>query len=425
MKSLITLSLHLRRPGASNRNAMRRLVAFLLAAAFACALFGAAEAAILYDSGQTKCYQSEDPYAEIPCYSTGQDGEYTFAPLNYTATSSTVTDNNTGLLWQRQDDGATRTWSAANTYCNGLSLGGYNTGWRLPSNQELMGLVDYSGGLAADLGPAINTIYFMFPVSQSQFDYWTSTADVNVSNSAWYTNFSNGSTGSAAKTTSGIYLARCVHGTQLAYDHFGNNGDGTVTDQDTGLMWQRAEVTNTTWGDSLSYCNTLSLAGRKWRLPSIRELTSLVDYSLTSPAMNTTIFSYSGAETYWSATTDTSAGVYAWFVYILTGALSTDPKTNPYWTKCVTCSELPVWISGTAYYYSAVQTGYNNITGGQTLQIQSQPFTGNLSLLSRGAIAIKGGYNCDYSSNNGFSTIHGNVTVGTGTSIEVEKIIIQ
>jgi hypothetical protein len=190
-------------------------------------------------------------------------------------------------------------------------------------------------------------------------------------------------------------------------------------------MWQRAELSNTRWDESLSSCNTLSLVGRNWRLPSIRELTSLIDYSRTGPAMNTTIFSYAGAETYWSSTTDTSAGVYAWFVDILTGAFSTDPKTNSYWTKCVTCSELPVWILGTASYYSAVQTGYNNITGGHTLQIQSQPFTENLSLQSNGTIAIKGGYNCDYSANDGFSTIHGNVIIGTGTTITVEKVIIQ
>jgi hypothetical protein len=63
---------------------------------------------------------------------------------------------------------------------------------------------------------------------------------------------------------------------------------------------------------------------------------------------------------------------------------------------------------------------------GQTLQMQSQSFTENLLFDGGVAITIKGGHSCDYSSNNGFSTIHGNLTIATaGTSITIERVIIQ
>ncbi|MCK7470011.1 MAG: DUF1566 domain-containing protein [Desulfomicrobium escambiense] len=60
----------------------------------------------LPDTGQTKCYQVVSPYAEIPRAGTGQDGAYSINPMSYTDNGNgTVTDNNTGLMWQQQDDG--------------------------------------------------------------------------------------------------------------------------------------------------------------------------------------------------------------------------------------------------------------------------------------------------------------------------------
>ena len=62
----------------------------------------------------------------------------------------TVMDLNTGLEWQQQDDGVTRTWQQALDYCNGLSLSG--GGWRLPDIKEIASSVDgqvylpYAGG---------------------------------------------------------------------------------------------------------------------------------------------------------------------------------------------------------------------------------------------------------------------------------------
>ncbi len=60
------------------------------------------EAFKLPDTGQTKCYQVVSPYAEIHCAGTGQDGAYNINPMSYTDNGNgTVTDNNTGLMWQK------------------------------------------------------------------------------------------------------------------------------------------------------------------------------------------------------------------------------------------------------------------------------------------------------------------------------------
>lgn len=59
----------------------------------------------LPDTGQTTCYDTSGNV--INCKGTGQDGAYNFNPLSYTDNNGTVTDNNTGLIWQKEDDSQT------------------------------------------------------------------------------------------------------------------------------------------------------------------------------------------------------------------------------------------------------------------------------------------------------------------------------
>ncbi|MGK5092169.1 hypothetical protein WDW89_09200, partial [Deltaproteobacteria bacterium TL4] len=71
------------------------------------------------DTGQTTSYTD----------TFGEDHDYLINAPSYTDNSnSTITDNVTGLLWQKQDDGKTRTWDSAGTYCTGLNLGDYSSG---------------------------------------------------------------------------------------------------------------------------------------------------------------------------------------------------------------------------------------------------------------------------------------------------------
>ncbi len=60
-----------------------------------------------------------------------------------------------------------------------------------------------------------------------------------------------------------------------------DNGDGTVTDKVTGLVWQQVDNgEGVDWGSALSYCDALALGGETdWRLPDAKTLQSIVDYS--------------------------------------------------------------------------------------------------------------------------------------------------
>ncbi|MEI6209008.1 MAG: DUF1566 domain-containing protein [Desulfuromonadales bacterium] len=83
-----------------------------------------------------------------------------------------------------------------------------------------------------------------------------------------------------------------------------DNGNKTVTDGKTGLVWQQEEPGAMTWGNALTYCEGLTLAGQSdWRLPNIKELEALTDDAKYSPAIDKTYFPYANASYYWSSTT--------------------------------------------------------------------------------------------------------------------------
>ena len=67
-----------------------------------------------------------------------------------------------------------------------------------------------------------------------------------------------------------------------------DNKDGTITDTKTRLMWQAVTpIESMSWQDARKYCKSLELAGyRDWRLPTINELISIVEYSRSWPALN-------------------------------------------------------------------------------------------------------------------------------------------
>ena len=130
-----------------------------------------------------------------------------------------------------------------------------------------------------------------------------------------------------------------------------NNGDGTVADNVTGLMWQREDDdTPRIWDDAISYCEGLILnnddqwtisdpnaSGAKhvdWRLPSKKELMSIVDYGSFSPSIGT-FFPNTEASIYWSSTTYASNSSWAWFVSFYGGVNYANDKSNSYFVRCV------------------------------------------------------------------------------------------
>jgi hypothetical protein len=158
---------------------------------------------VLPDTGQTKCYNNT---GEIPCPAPGeafygQDGNYQGPQPAYqvSADGLVVTDLNTGLMWQRADDGAGRDWAAASGYCENLALGGYSD-WRMPACQELVSIVDYGRFIPA-IDPAFGC--------RSSY-YWSGSAGALSPDDAWYVDFYHGYAGSDPKSAS-CYV-RCVRG---------------------------------------------------------------------------------------------------------------------------------------------------------------------------------------------------------------------
>ena len=105
---------------------------------------------------------------------------------SYTDTGNgIIKDDATGLMWQKATAPGTYTWDEARAYCSALALGGY-TDWRLPTLEELYGLVEKS---IPPPGPMINTAYF--PISRSG-NYWTSSLFSPGADFAFYVDFGYG-----------------------------------------------------------------------------------------------------------------------------------------------------------------------------------------------------------------------------------------
>ncbi len=96
---------------------------------------------------------------------------------------------------------------------------------------------------------------------------------------------------------------------------FVDNGNGTVSDNKTGLIWQQGEPGYMNWQAALDYCNGLELANKtNWRLPNVKELESLTDDSRYNPAIDRNFFPNANASFYWSSTTFASFPDDAWSV---------------------------------------------------------------------------------------------------------------
>jgi hypothetical protein len=116
-----------------------------------------------------------------------------------------------------------------------------------------------------------------------------------------------------------------------------DNGNGTVTDNVTGLMWQQEDDDILrTWDQTCTYCDNLSLAGYSdWRLPSKKEFMSIVDYGTYNPSIDTTYFLNMNASCYWSSTTYAYNASYAWYVYFFDGYVGSFYKSSTYYVRCV------------------------------------------------------------------------------------------
>ena len=115
-----------------------------------------------------------------------------------------------------------------------------------------------------------------------------------------------------------------------------SNGNGTVTDLVTALTWQQQDdnvLRN--HAAAITYCQNLSLGGKNnWRLPNIKELTSIVDYRVGEPAIDETVFPNTNSSNYWSAS-DVASIPNAWFVEFVGGGTLHGSKNGNYSVRCV------------------------------------------------------------------------------------------
>ena len=91
------------------------------------------------------------------------------------------------------------------------------------------------------------------------------------------------------------------------------NGDGTITDTNTTLMWQQTDGGEMTIEAAMIYCDTLTLGGyQDWRMPNCHELFSILHHDRSNPAMDTNYFTNTRAEYWWSYQRQTNDSNKVW-----------------------------------------------------------------------------------------------------------------
>lgn len=277
---------------------------------------------VLTDTGQDCCYGEKAPMDDPKPGGRffGQDAQFIGVQPAYKDNGDgTVSDLNTGLMWSKAADPIKVNLEEGRKKASALDLGGHSD-WRVPNIKELYSLIDFRGvtglapgkdmrsGVPASAVPYLNTDYFDFLYgdvkSGERFidSQWLSTnryasTTMDGNETLFGVNFADGRIkGYGLKGPDGRekkFYARYVRGPAYGMNDFQDNGDGTITDRATGLMWTKADSGKAlSWEGALEYARQLKLAGHEdWRLPNARELQYLVDYTRSpdttdSPALD-------------------------------------------------------------------------------------------------------------------------------------------
>ncbi len=311
----------------------------------------------IVDTGQAACYDSTtgDPAA---CTGVGYDADYEGNLPVYTvsADSKMVTDNVTGLIWTQTPDtdgngivnaGDKMTLEEAETYCSGLNYGGFE--WRLPTIKELYSLIIFSGEDPSGYTGSDTSALIPF-IDDSVFEpgFGDTTAGERIIDGQYATTTVYTSplgTLHGADTMFGVnfidgrikgypynfpqndpktfyVLAVAGGNTDYGRNDFEDNGDQTISDHATGLMWQKDDYRSLHFEDAVDHCESAATGGwTDWRLPNVKELQSIVDYSRApdatgsaaiDPVFNTTAITNEGGQAdwgyYWASTTHANYG---------------------------------------------------------------------------------------------------------------------
>lgn len=129
------------------------------------------------------------------------------------------------------------------------------------------------------------------------------------------------------------------------------NGNGTVTDTTTSLVWDQCAYGRTgaacaggtawqgQWASALAQAVAANTAAYKdhtdWRVPNMKELSSLVKRDAYNPAIDATAFPNTSANDFWTSSTDWYYPPFAWVVYFGNGANDANYKTNNNFVRLV------------------------------------------------------------------------------------------
>lgn len=302
----------------------------------------------------------------------GQDANYQGNLPSYTDNGDgTVTDNVTGLMWQKSPDmngdgdinvADKLSYLEALAGASSFNLAGY-TDWRLPSIKEMYSLIvfsgldpsGYEGTSTDDLVPFIDTDYFGFGYGDT--DAGERIIDAQLASTTIYVgttmggdetmfgvNFADGrikgyGTGPmpGQSVDKQFYVMYVRGGDDYGVNNFEDNSNGTVTDQATELMWMQDDNgEGLNWQEALTYAESFVYGGYSdWRLPNAKELQSILDYDRSpsttnsaaiDPLFNCTQITDEGGSPdypfYWSGTTHANWQVDApggWGAYVCFG----------------------------------------------------------------------------------------------------------
>jgi quinol monooxygenase YgiN len=334
----------------------------------------------LLRTGQKYCWDAQGN--RIGGNGSGQDGDVQAGvaspdPRFTDNNNGTVTDNLTGLVWLKNANAFGEvSWAEAiqiaRSLCNGeygLSDDSSPGDWRMPNVNEFQSLLDLNNTSGSALPP---THLFL---NATPANYWSCSSVLVAPPLGWYCALAvgppvfdlkfnsmrmlpvRGTSNKIAKTgqvqcfdAKDPFAAptSCAgtgqdgdlqYGAPWPIPRFTDNGNGSVTDNLTGLIWLKdaGRIGTKSWGDALEACSKLAADNRAlndgsmagdWRLPNLFELRSLVDYSQHSPALPlNNPFQNVRTSLYWSSTTVASAPNLARFVFIGIGPSVWDHKS--------------------------------------------------------------------------------------------------